>query len=93
MSTEHADTFMKQLVGLMFRKPGTYRMIFDMGKDSSSSIHTWFCRMPITIQLLDVHGKQVEIYRAVPPWRLIIPRVPYRYIVETTGDLIVGGPR
>ncbi|MDW2796669.1 DUF192 domain-containing protein [Clostridium boliviensis] len=67
VQAEIADTFLKRLLGLMFR-PG-----LNEGNglllDSCSRIHTCFMRFPIDVVYLD-HGNKVLKRETVYPWRL-----------------------
>lgn len=80
---ELADSWSKQLLGLMFRRPGTYNLVFIFGRPVRSPVHTWFCRMPITMSFIGVDG-EVEVFRDVAPWRVVRPARPYVKLVENT---------
>lgn len=81
---ELADTFLKRLVGLQFRKS----LPLDAGLCISpcSSIHTCFMRFSIDVYMVDRQGFVLKVRPAVRPWRLVIaPRGTY-YIIETHVD-------
>lgn len=64
---EHANSFAKRLIGLMFRK--------EMGKidgmllEPGNSIHNCFVRFPIDVLFLDRKNKIVKIIYGFKPWR------------------------
>lgn len=61
-----ADTFLKRLLGLMFRPelPEGKALILD----PCSGIHTWFMRFPIDVVYLD-RNNMVLKKETVYPWR------------------------
>ncbi len=67
---ELADTFLKRLVGLQFRKalPGDSGLCIW----PCSSIHTCFMRFSIDVWMLDRQGRVLKCRRRVRPWRLAI---------------------
>lgn len=64
---EHADSFSKRLIGLMFRKE--MGNIDGMLLDPGNSIHNCFVRFPIDVLFLDKKNKIVKILHGFKPWR------------------------
>jgi uncharacterized membrane protein (UPF0127 family) len=83
VNVEVADTYFKKAFGLMFRRPGKYHMEFRFDRPVKSPVHTWFCRMPITITFISEDG-QKEVYEKVKPFCMVLPKYEYIKIVETT---------
>jgi uncharacterized membrane protein (UPF0127 family) len=82
---EYADTMLKQIVGLMFRKsvPESYAMVFSMGRDNREGIHMLFMRFPIDIAFLDKDKKIIDIRQNLKPWTgLAFSHRPFRYAIE-----------
>ena len=65
-----ADTFLRRLVGLMFKKSisSGYALIFR----NATSIHTFFMRFPIDIVFLDKDNQIIRICEALKPWRMVL---------------------
>ena len=70
VEVERADTILKQVVGLMFRKsvPESYAMVFTMKRDNREGIHMLFVRFPIDVVFLDQNKKILDIHRNLKPW-------------------------
>lgn len=82
---ERADSFLKQAVGLMFRKqiPESYAMLFDMGYEQIMSIHMLFVFFPIDVVYLDKERRIVDVRTRLRPWiGLSWPRKPSQYVIE-----------
>jgi uncharacterized protein len=82
---EMADTLLKQVVGLMFRKsiPPGYAMIFDLRREQYVSIHMMFVFFPIDIVYLDRDRRIVDVKRRLRPWTgMAVPGKPARYAIE-----------
>ncbi|WP_077612433.1 DUF192 domain-containing protein [Clostridium sp. Marseille-P2415] len=64
---EVADTFLKRLLGLMFRSglPLGNALLLD----PCSGIHTWFMRFPIDVVYLDRDNTVIK-KETVYPWRI-----------------------
>ena len=64
-----ADSFLKRLIGLTFRK--------DMAEDEAlifyqaSSIHTFFMRFPIDLVFLNKEKRIIRIVEAIRPWKAV----------------------
>ena len=56
--------------------------VLDLGEEKLEIIHTFFCLKPIDIVLLDKELNIVEVYKKVPPFRIISPKKKFRYVVE-----------
>lgn len=56
--------------------------VLDAGKEIKEIIHTFFCFNKIDIFLLNEKLEIVEFYKEVPPFRIIIPKNKFRYIIE-----------
>ncbi len=85
VEVELADTILKQVVGLMFRKsvPESYAMIFSMGRDNREGIHMLFMRFPIDIAFLDKDKRIIDLRQDLKPWTgLAFSKKPFRYAIE-----------
>ena len=69
MTPEFANTFFRQHLGLMFRKPGDYEMVFSFAKPSNIRLHTFFMRFPIDVSFIGEKGVLKEI--RMDPWRVV----------------------
>ena len=65
---EYADTFLKKLTGVMFRKSIAGALIFDMGYNSYDGIHMLFVRFPIDVVFLGPDRKVVDVRSNLRPW-------------------------
>ena len=82
---EYADTMLKQIVGLMFRKsvPKSYAMVFTMRRDNREGIHMLFMRFHIDIAFLDKDKRIIDIRQNLKPWTgLAFSHKPFRYAIE-----------
>ena len=82
---EHADGFVKQAVGLMFRRsiaPG-YAMIFDLGREQFAGVHMAFVPFSIDLAYLDRKKRVVDVRPRLRAWiGWAFPREPARYAIE-----------
>jgi uncharacterized membrane protein (UPF0127 family) len=82
---ERADTLLKQIVGLMFRKsvPGSYAMVFSMKRDNRDGLHMLFMHFPIDVAFLDSEKRILSIHRNLKPWTgMAFSSKPFRYVIE-----------
>lgn len=80
-----AATFLSRFVGLQFRRqlpPNAGLLIAPC-----SSIHTVGVRFPIDVAFVDSRGLVVAVHESVKPWRVCIPKVKCRFVVETCGGM------
>jgi uncharacterized membrane protein (UPF0127 family) len=80
---ELADTFIKQVVGLMFRKSFEGALIFDMGRETYDGIHMLFVRFPIDVVFLGPDKKIVDVKAGLRPWTgTAFPNSRFQYAIE-----------
>lgn len=82
---ERANTILKQVIGLMFRKsvPDSYAMVFETRFDNRDGLHMLFMHFPIDVVFLDRDKRILEIHRDLKPWTgLAFSKKPFRYAVE-----------
>jgi uncharacterized protein len=80
---EHANTFFKKLVGVMFRKSLEGALIFDMGHEAYDGIHMLFVRVPIDVIFLDPEKTVIDLKTFLRPWTgTAFPRSRFRYVIE-----------
>lgn len=77
MKIIEADTFMKRLKGLMFKKDFDYILKFK-----TNGIHTFFMKTNIDVILTDKTGKILYIYRDLKPNKIILPKKSVKYTYE-----------
>jgi hypothetical protein len=88
-NVEFADSFIKQVIGLMFRKSFNGVLIFDMGRLTYDGIHMLFVRFPIDVVFLDDDKKIVDVKAHVRPWvGTAFPRSLFRYAIELPAGAI-----
>jgi uncharacterized membrane protein (UPF0127 family) len=86
---EHANTFLKQVIGLMFRKYFEGALVFDLGRERFEGIHMLFVRIPIDVIFLDSGRKIVEVKTNLRPWfGAALPRSRFRYAIELPAGTI-----
>ncbi|MEM4460555.1 MAG: hypothetical protein QW038_00425 [Nanopusillaceae archaeon] len=56
--------------------------VLDTGREIEDIIHTFFCFNKIDIFLLNEKLEIIDYYKNVPPFRIIIPKRKFRYVVE-----------
>lgn len=78
---EVADTFLKQLLGLMFRKDG--EMLFVFNRDIQQSVWTPFMNFNIDIFFFDKDLNLVGKKKNMKPWRIYFPKKKYKYFFES----------
>lgn len=73
----------KANIGVMFKnvKEGEI-YVLDVGKERKEIIHTFFCLKPIDIFIFDKDFNLIEMHKNVKPFRIIIPKREFRYVVE-----------
>jgi uncharacterized membrane protein (UPF0127 family) len=85
-------SYLSRLRGLMFRRvllPGE-ALVLDERRDSrtATSIHMFFVPFPIAAVWVDSTGRVVDKVLALP-WRpFYAPRLPARYILETSPEFL-----
>ena len=82
---ELADTFFRQLRGLMFRRdvPEGYAMLFDFYYERPVSFHMMFVRFPLDMLFLDEERRIIGLRRGLRPWTgHASSRRPARYAIE-----------
>ena len=85
VEVERADTILKQVIGLMFRKsvPESYAMVFTLKRDNRDGIHMLFVRFPIDVVFLDKDKRILDIRRNLKPWTgLAFSKKAFRYALE-----------
>ena len=100
---ETADSLLKRMRGLMFRRRISKPLLFILPKPTrrQASIHMFFVFFPIDLVYLDENWRVVDIYVGVRPFTVnITPKKEAKYILEMEkgtvarsdirlGDLIV----
>ena len=76
-----ANTFFKQIKGLMFKRDFNDILIFTFKKPVKYSFHTLFMFFPIDIYFF-LNKTLVEYYLDVKPWKIIKPKHKYNIVVE-----------
>ena len=71
LEIKYANTFLKRLMGLMFKKDINYALLFTNLKDSS--VHTHFMRFEIDVYFID-KNKTVFEKATLKPWRFYRPK-------------------
>ncbi len=61
-----ADTFWTRAVGLL----GSRDVGGGLVLEPCSSVHTWFMGYAIDVLFLDLNGRVLAVYAAMPPWRM-----------------------
>jgi uncharacterized membrane protein (UPF0127 family) len=84
---EIADTFLKRTLGLMFRKPGMYHMIFTVSKPQRMLVHTVFMRFPIDVTFSNKEDVIVKTVKHMKPWRVAYCKYKVSKVVERTSVL------
>ena len=92
VKAEIADTTLKQIRGLMFRKnlPEDQGMLFDFNQDGFHGIWMMNMSFPIDIIWIDNEKKVVDIVRDVQPCRISCstyrPKEKARYVLEVNAN-------
>jgi len=73
----------KAVIGVMFKniKEGEI-YVLDIGEEKKEIIHTFFCLKPIDIFIFDGNFNLIEAHKNVKPFRIIVPKKKFRYVVE-----------
>ena len=77
---KYADTYLKRLIGLMFKKDIDYGLLFILRY--GSSIHTCFMRFSIDVYFLD-ENKIIFDKVTLTPWKYYKKKKKAKYILET----------
>ncbi len=86
---ELADTFVKQVIGLMFRQSFSGAMVFDMGREAYEGIHMLFVLFPIDVVFLDWNKNIIDLKKNLRPWTgSAFPKSRFRYAVELPAGAI-----
>lgn len=83
MKIKEANTFLKRLKGLMFKKNIDYIL-----KIKTNGIHTFFMKMNIDVYLTDKDNKVLYIYKNVKPNKIILPKKNVKYTYESKVNYI-----
>ena len=65
-----ADTFIKRLMGYMFRKIPHHEAIMIK---PCSSIHTYFMRFDIDVYFINENFEVISKIEALKPWKVVLP--------------------
>jgi len=76
----YADTFLKRVFGLMFKKDFEGIMLFSFPKPSTVLIHSFFMRFTIDVMCFDDDENLINSF-TLKPWRVKIVR-GVKYIAE-----------
>ncbi len=86
---EVADTFVKQLLGLMFRPGFKGALVFDMGRETFDGIHMLFVRFPIDVVFLGPDRRVLDMKEDVKPWfGTAFPKSRFYYVIELPAGTI-----
>lgn len=77
MKIKEANTFIKKLKGLMFKKNFDYILKFK-----TNGIHTFFMKTEIDVILTDKNNKILYIYKKLKPNKIILPKKNVKYTYE-----------
>ncbi len=80
---ELADSYVKKVVGLMFRKSFSGALVFDMGRETYDGIHMLFVLLPIDVLFLNPDKQIVDMKLNLRPWiGTAFPKSRFRYAIE-----------
>ncbi|WP_407414161.1 DUF192 domain-containing protein [Methanobrevibacter sp.] len=82
---KYADTYLKRLIGLMFKKDIDYGLLFIL--KYGSSIQTCFMRFNIDAYFLD-ENKIIFDKVTLKPWQYYKPNRKAKYLLETKENFI-----
>ena len=80
-----ADSFLKRLKGLMFKREFDYVLVFEFEGEArmGASIHMMFVFTPIDIVYLDSGKKVVDLKTNLQPWTSnYTPKRPAKWLLE-----------
>lgn len=81
---KEADSFLKKLMGLSFKKDFNYGLLFK----NTNGIHTFFMRQNIDVVLFDNDYNIIKVYYNVKPLKIILPKKNVKHTLELpTGHL------
>ena len=82
---KYADTYLKRLIGLMFKKDIDYGLLFILRY--GSGIHTCFMRFNIDVYFIDENKIIIEKI-TLKPWKYYNPSKKAKYVLETKENYI-----
>lgn len=82
---KYADTYLKRLIGLMFKKDIDYGLLFILRY--GSGIHTCFMRFNIDVYFID-ENKIIFEKITLKPWKYYNPSKKAKYVLETKENYI-----
>lgn len=84
IQVEVSDSFLKQILGLRFRRSGA--MLFPFSKPVKKDVDMMFVRLPLHLYFLNGDGVVVETGTA-RPWTFYTPSTEYRLLLESFNAL------
>lgn len=87
IQVEQADTLIKRIKGLSFRKKG--KMLFIFPKPGKNRIDMMFLSKPLYLYFFDKDKRLIEKQKAKPwtwnpkTWKLYKPKKEYQYLIES----------
>jgi uncharacterized membrane protein (UPF0127 family) len=88
-NVELADSYVKKVVGLMFRRSFDGALVFDMGRETYDGIHMLFVRFPIDVVFLSPDKDIVDLKKNLRPWiGTAFPKSRFRYAIELPSGTI-----
>jgi len=82
---EKADTFLKRLIGLMFKREINKGFLFDLGREKKhgAAIHSFFVFSKFDAVFINEKMEIVDVKKEIKPFKAYIkPKKPSRYILE-----------
>ncbi len=83
LELKQANTFLKKLKGLMFKKNINYAIQFRC-----NGIHTFFMKEAIDVLLCDKNNNVIKIYKSLKKNRIILPKNNVYYTNELPKNTI-----
>ena len=79
-----ADTVLDRMVGLL--KTESLNEGESLLIEPCNSIHTFFMKFNIDVLFLDKDLKIVKIFRDMPPWRITLPYIKAKKVIEANAN-------
>lgn len=91
MNIKYMNSPMEQMKGLMFVKdiPFDLAVVFPFTRRKNIVIHTWFCKFPLDIGLIDENDCVSKLYKNILPFKIMPMQTCYGFVESRAGANIL----
>lgn len=91
MNIKYMNSAMEQMKGLMFVKdmPFDLAVVFPFDHKKHVVVHTWFCKFPLDVGVIDENDRISELYKDVQPFTIMPLQSCFGFVESRAGAKIL----